>query len=183
MFLYLSASSDKAIGNERKLPSCPSRPTLMLGFVEGGGGRGGGGGGGRGVVTGVVPGRQPYRATPSRDRAREKSAKLREMNIQWYIYTICPYSSLIVSRSIHPLKLSVVVATLMGGVTPPTMTSLPVIGCVSNVGVVTVASSSTVRFVLPFPSSSITLCQASSFRPSRIENRTAPGTSTLIFVW
>ena len=51
----------------------------MLGFVEGGGGRGGGGGGGRGVVMGVVPGRQPYRATPSRDRAREKSAKLREI--------------------------------------------------------------------------------------------------------
>ena len=60
-----------------KVPSCPSRPTVMLGLVEGGGGRGGGGGGGRTVGVGVAPGRHPYRATPSRERAREKSIGLR----------------------------------------------------------------------------------------------------------
>ena len=47
---HLSTSSSLSSGMARKLPSCPSRPTLMLGLVEGGGGRGGGGGGGRGVV-------------------------------------------------------------------------------------------------------------------------------------
>ena len=56
---HLVEISPGAMVNARKLPSCPSRPTLMLGLVEGGGGRGGGGGGGRGVVVGVAPGRQP----------------------------------------------------------------------------------------------------------------------------
>ena len=42
----------------RKLPSCPSRPTEMLGLTEGGGGTGGGGGG-IGVETWEEAGVQP----------------------------------------------------------------------------------------------------------------------------
>ena len=38
-------TSSEARRTAMKDPSAPSRPTVTLGFVEGGGGRGGGGGG------------------------------------------------------------------------------------------------------------------------------------------